>query len=108
MWAWLRAALAGRLPAAAQPAPGAAPTVHSELRAPALREDWPAWAQAWQALDAGPIAALAAQAARGDAVQLTLSGERSALTWHNAPRSLRQKISGVFRPQRFADVGQQL
>ena len=103
---WLHGA--GRLPAAAQPAPGAAPTVHSELRAPALREDWPAWAQAWQALDAGPIAALAAQAARGDAVQLTLSGERSALTWHNAPRSLRQKISGVFRPQRFADVGQQL
>ena len=103
---WLHGA--GRLPAAAQPAAGAAPTVHSELRAPALQEDWPAWAQAWQALDAGPIAALAAQAARGDAVQLTLSGERSALTWHNAPRSLRQKISGALRPQRFADMGQQL
>ena len=103
---WLHGA--GRLPAAAQPAPGAAPTVHSELRTPALQEDWPAWAQAWQALDAGPIAALAEKAARGDAVQLTLSGERSALTWHSAPRSLRQKISGVFRPQRFADVGQQL
>ena len=103
---WLHGA--GRLPAAAQSVPGAAPTVHSELRTPALQEDWPAWAQAWQALDAGPIAALAAQAARGEAVQLTLSGERSALTWHNAARSLRQKISGVFRPQRFADVGQQL
>ena len=103
---WLHGA--GRLPAAAQPVPGAAPTVHGELRTPALQEDWPAWAQAWQALDAGPIAALAEKAARGDAVQLTLSGERSALTWHSAPRSLRQKISGVFRPQRFADVGQQL
>ena len=103
---WLHGA--GRLPAAAQPVPGAAPTVHSELRTPALQEDWPAWAQAWQALDAGPIAALAEKAARGNAVQLTLSGERSALTWHNAARSLRQKIAGVFRPQRFADVGQQL
>ena len=103
---WLHGA--GRLPAAAQPVPGAAPTVHSELRTPALQEDWPAWAQAWQALDAGTIAALAAMAARGEAVQLTLSGERSALTWHSAPRSLRQKITGVFRPQRFADVGQQL
>ncbi len=103
---WLHGA--GALPAAAAPVAGTQITVHSELRAPALQEDWSAWAQAWQALDAGPIAALAAQAARGDAVQLTLSGERSAFTWHNAPRSLRQKIAGVFRPQRFADVGGQL
>lgn len=103
---WLHGA--GRLPAAVPPAPGAPPTVHTELRAPALQEDWPAWVQAWQALDAGPIAALGAQAARGEAVQLTLSGERSALTWHSAPRSLRQRISGVFRSQRFADVGGQL
>ena len=28
------------------------------LRTPALREDWAAWAEAWHALDAGPIAAL--------------------------------------------------
>ena len=103
---WLHGA--GALPASAAPVPGTKITVHSELRTPALQEDWPAWAQAWQALDAGPIAALAAQAARGEAVQLTLSGERSALTWHNAARSLRQKITGIFRPQRFADVGQQL
>ena len=103
---WLHGA--GALPASVTPVPGAKITVYSELRTPALQEDWPAWVQAWQALDAGPIAALAARAARGEAVQLTLSGERSALTWHNAPRSLRQKITDVFRPQRFADVGQQL
>ena len=103
---WLHGA--GALPAAAAPVPGTKITVHSELRTPALQEDWPAWVQAWQALDAGPIAALAAQAARGEAVQLTLSGERSAFTWHSAPRSLRQKIVGVFRPQRFADLGGQL
>ena len=103
---WLHGA--GALPAAAAPVPGTKITVHSELRTPALQEDWPAWVQAWQALDVGPIAALAAQAARGEAVQLTLSGERSAFTWHSAPRSLRQKIAGVFRPQRFADLGGQL
>lgn len=103
---WLHGA--GALPASVTPVPGAKITVYSELRTPALQEDWPAWVQAWQALDAGPIAALAARAARGEAVQLTLSGERSALTWHSAPRSLRQKITGVFRPQRFADVGGQL
>ena len=103
---WLHGA--GALPAAAAPVPGTKITVHSELRTPALQEDWPAWVQAWQALDAGPIAAMAAQAARGEAVQLTLSGERSAFTWHSAPRSLRQKIAGIFRPQRFADLGRQL
>ena len=103
---WLHGA--GALPASAAPVTTARTTVHSELRTPALQEDWPAWVQAWQALDAGPIAALAAQAARGEAVQLTLSGERSAFTWHSAPRSLRQKIAGLFRPQRFADVGQRL
>ncbi len=103
---WLHGA--GRLQASAAPVSDAKITVHSELRTPALQEDWPAWVQAWHALDAGPIAALAAKAARGEAVQLTLSGERSALTWHSAPRSLRQKIAGVFRSQRFADVGQQL
>lgn len=103
---WLHGA--GRLQASAAPVSDAKITVHSELRTPALQEDGPAWVQAWHALDAGPIAALAARAARGEAVQLTLSGERSALTWHSAPRSLRKKISGVFRPQRFADVGQQL
>ena len=103
---WLHGA--GRLQASAAPVSDAKITVHSELRTPALQEDWPAWVQAWHALDAGPIAALAARAARGEAVQLTLSGERSALTWHSAPRSLRQKIAGVFRSQRFADVGQQL
>ena len=103
---WLHGA--GRLQASAAPVSDAKITVHSELRTPALQEDWPAWVQAWHALDAGPIAALAARAARGEAVQLTLSGERSALTWHSAPRSLRQKIAGVFRSQRFADVSQQL
>jgi len=100
---------AGRLPApvraATAPAP---PQVPAPLRDAALREDWSAWTHAWQQLDAGPIAALAAHVARGGAAQLTLCGERSALSWHTAPRSLRQKVLSLFRPQRFVDVREQL
>ncbi|NMM84974.1 phosphoglycerate mutase [Rhodococcus sp. SRB_17] len=98
----------GGLPAGAPAAPAAAPTLELSLRGPALREDWDAWAGAWQQLDAGPIAQLGAYVARGGAAQLTLCGERGALSWHSAPRSLRQKVSSIFSPQRFASVREQL
>ena len=45
------------------------------LRRPALHEDWAAWREAWQVLDAGPIAE-ALQSRKP--VTLTLAGERSA------------------------------
>lgn len=94
---------AGRRPLSALP-PARPPQMPLQLREAALREDWGTWTAAWQALDAGPVAQLAAQVARGGAAQLTLCGERSALSWHTAPRSLRERIAGVFRPQRFASV----
>ena len=94
---------AGALPQPV-PAPSAAPHMPTPLRDAALREDWAAWASAWQQLDAGPVAELAAQAARGSAVQLTLCGESSAFSWHSAPRSLRQRISSLFGSKPFADV----
>ena len=84
------------------------PEVDSTLQEAALHQDWSAWQSAWQALDAGAIAQLERHVAGGGAAQLTLCGERSALSWHTAPRSLRQKISSIFRPQRFADVRNQL
>lgn len=97
---------AGRLHATA---PSGVPVqVEDALRAPALRQDWAAWASAWAALDAGPLARLHAHMARGTPVQLTLCGQRSAITWHSGGRSLRHKISSIFRPQRFADVREQL
>ena len=98
---------AGRLPATATPK-SAAPQMPLTLREAALREDWATWASAWQQLDAGPIADLAAQAARGSAVQLTLCGECSAFSWHSAPRSLRQRISSLFGSKPFKDVRYQL
>ncbi len=88
--------------------PALAPTMPLALRDAALREDWRAWASAWQALDAGPVADLLAQAERGTPVRLTLCGDRSALSFHTAPRSLVQRLQGYFKPTRFAQVAPQL
>jgi hypothetical protein len=57
---------------APRPATGEVPQVDERLRGPALGEDWAAWAEAWHALDAGPIAALLDAA---DGSMLTLAGE---------------------------------
>ncbi|RZJ14106.1 MAG: phosphoglycerate mutase [Acidovorax sp.] len=92
------------------PAPSAtpAPTVPSTLRDAAVNEDWRAWAAAWAALDAGPVADLLRKAEAGAAVSLTLCGERNALAFHTAPRTLVQRFQSIFRPQRFMDVREQL
>lgn len=68
----------------AQPARAPAPGVEARLRGPALAEDWAAWARAWETLDEGPVAGMLAALERGDALRLTLCGERSSLTL--APR----------------------
>jgi len=62
--------------------------VDDRLRAPALAEDWTAWAEAWAALDAGPVRALAEAAARepAGAHAVSLCGERLARTWRPAAR----------------------
>ena len=49
------------------------------LRGPALRADASAWRDAWQALDSDTIAALLARAEHGEAVRLTLCGQRSCV-----------------------------
>jgi hypothetical protein len=61
-----------------QPGEAAAVALDTSLRTALLSEDWAGWADAWRALDAGPLAALAAAADRGEAVSLTLCGERFA------------------------------
>lgn len=67
------------------------------LRNPALAEDWAAWAEAWAALDAGPLAALLAAAQRGEPVTLTLCGERSAQAHTLQPRPLLRRWFGARR-----------
>lgn len=97
---------AGTLPAGvAADAARALPAMPNGLRDAALHEDWRAWAAAWAALDAGPVADLLRQAERGAAVQLTLCGDRNALAFgSSAPRGLMQRVQSLFRPQRFSDL----
>ncbi|QKV54144.1 phosphoglycerate mutase [Comamonas antarctica] len=81
--------------------------VHPELaalRAAALQENWPAWAAAWQQLDAGLLRELLEAQQRGAAVQLTLCGERNALTWQPQAPGWRQKIQQVFKPAGLPDL----
>ncbi len=72
------------------------PTVVDTLRDAALREDWPEWATAWQTLDAQHGKALLDAHRQGQAVELTLCGERRAQTWRSEPLGLLQKFKGVF------------
>ncbi|MBS0392163.1 MAG: phosphoglycerate mutase [Proteobacteria bacterium] len=97
---------AGALPQA--PATSAEPEMPTSLLEAALREDWRAWAAAWQALDAGPVARLAAHVAKGGSARLTLCGERNAMAWHTAPRGLGRRIQSFLSPQRFASMREQL
>ncbi|MDA8522125.1 phosphoglycerate mutase [Acidovorax sp. NCPPB 4044] len=98
---------AGRLPERTPPAIST-PHMPTDLRDAALHEDWRAWAQAWRALDAGPVAALADRAAAGGAVRLTLCGERSAMAWESRPLGLVERLRRRLRPVRFADIHPQL
>lgn len=85
----------GSLPAAFAPK-ASAPTVAEALRLPALRDDGAAWASSWQALDAGPVAELLAASAGGEAVTLTLCGDRSAQRFALQPRGFAGWARGLF------------
>ncbi len=63
---------------------------------------------AWQALEAGPVATLAAQAQAGHSVRLSLCGDNGALHWHSGARPWARMIQSLFRPQRLLDVRKQL
>jgi hypothetical protein len=77
---------------AAQPELEPAPQVDERLRAPALADDGAAWAHAWQQLDAGPLAQALAQSRRGQALRLTLCGERGWAAFAPARTGLRQRL----------------
>lgn len=73
-------------------------TCDDRLRASALAEDWTTWAEAWSALDDGPVAALLRAAEAGEKVQLTLCGERHAQTFGTAARPWFRR--GLLAPRR--------
>ena len=69
--------------------------VDDRLRIPALAEDWRAWREAWQALDAGPVAALLQRLQADGTAALTLCGERAAATREAAPKA--RGLGGLVR-----------
>ena len=91
------------------PAAGSTPPqAITTLREPALAEDWAAWTQAWQALDAGPVAALGAELAAGRPAMLTLCGERQSQSWVAQPQAFWQKIMNKIRPQPLSSLIEKL
>ncbi|MCE9658471.1 MAG: hypothetical protein K8R60_07920 [Burkholderiales bacterium] len=67
---------------------GLEPSVDASLRQPLLAADWAAWAEAWQRLDAGAIAA----AGRSEDATLTLCGERGAARFEAGSPGLLQRL----------------
>jgi hypothetical protein len=86
----------GHLPDGFNATPTADAAPLDTLRAAALRDDAHAWTQAWQALDAGPIKALLAQARRGEPVELTVCGDTAAQTFTLQPQGLWTRLSHRF------------
>lgn len=90
----------GALPSSyALPAPATALQVRDDLREPALQEDGPAWAEAWERLAAREGPRLLAELDQGHGVSVTLSGERGARTWSSAGASTwRKLLSNLSQP----------
>jgi hypothetical protein len=66
------------------------PTVDDRLRAPALADDWAAWAKAWQSLDEGPLA-------QRDIDRFTLCGERGWVAFEQQPRGMLQRAKSFLQ-----------
>ena len=73
-----------------------APDLIDTLRPAALRDDGAAWADAWRALDAGPIAEALAAATRGNDVTLTLCGDLAARRFTTQKRTLGRWLKTLF------------
>lgn len=69
-------------------------TMPRSLAQAVFADDWAAYAQAWAALDANEIAALLARQRAGEAVRLTLCGERGATTFASSRQGFFAKIAG--------------
>lgn len=63
----------------------------------ALRDDWAAWIQAWEQLDATLCADLLKRVQAGELVTLTLCGERGAMRYESRPKSALERLKGSFR-----------
>ncbi len=87
----------------AVPDPAEKLTVLDALVQPAVRGDWAAWAQAWQALDT-QLAPLRAALDAGQPATLTLCSELVAHRYTPAPRSAWQRLVQRFRPPPLSEI----
>lgn len=78
------------------------------LRQSALRQDWPAWKQAWLAAEAGPVAQTLAHVQLGGTATVTFCGEQHVRSFTTQRRSWLQKIKNKISPQRFAGLHEAL
>jgi hypothetical protein len=74
-------------------------SVDAQLRAPLLAEDLAGWADAWRALDAGPVSELLASSQRGEVSTLTLCGERFAQRFDSVKRPMWQRLKQGWNSQ---------
>ena len=90
--------------------PSAAPTAVcvGDLSEAALQGNPQGWREAWKALDQTLIAALQQRADRGEAIQLTLCGERNAVTWQSKPQGMMDKIKSLFGSKPLPDLREML
>jgi hypothetical protein len=74
----------------------------------AFKDDWAAYVKAWGEIDAIGIAQLLVQQNAGQAVRLSLCGERSAQTFETTAQSFFNKISHRFKTKNPLDLLSQL
>lgn len=94
----------GDLPANPAQADAAQINAPRSLAQAVFKEDWAAYAQAWQTLDAGDIAQLLERQRAGETVRLILCGECSAQTFESRRAGLIKRISAIFSPVRVGDI----
>ena len=98
----------GRLPDDWRGDPPAPPETLDTLSAAYLRGDGHDWIEAWKALDAQLAADLLPAVRRGDAITLTLCGERACQRWHSGGTGLLARLARRLRPVRPAAVLEKL
>jgi hypothetical protein len=87
---------------------GESPAAPRSLAQAVFADDWAAYAQAWAALDASEVAALLARQRAGEAVRLTLCGERGATTFETGHDGFFARIAGALAPTPLLTVLERL
>ena len=96
---WLSGTGALGQPVAATVAVSSNVVAPRSLAQAAFADDWSAYANAWQTLDATDIAGWLARQSAGEKLRLTLCSESTAETFEHAENGLFAKLMGVLSPR---------